>query len=138
MPRFFVTLTSMTIVSGQTLENKTDAKATAVTSTGRFQKSEFHRPLSGYVSEERTVKTRPTLAVQPFEAPTAGNRVEPTFAPPTHERHLGQCRPWVFRRTRKAVCRLLAFQSATDHIFKIVAETSQPSLTFFKSPRLCQ
>ena len=60
MPRFFVTLTSMTIVSGQTLENKTDAKATAVTSTGRFQKSEFHRPLSGYVSEERTVETRPS------------------------------------------------------------------------------
>lgn len=54
----------MAMVSAQTAESKLEAKASVVMSTGRFLESEFHRLLSDYVSEERTVATRPRAVIR--------------------------------------------------------------------------
>ena len=41
--------------------------------TGRFQETKFHRPLSGDESEEMTVASRPFAAGRLFERPKALN-----------------------------------------------------------------
>ena len=61
--------------------------------TGCFQESKFHWPLSGNEFEERTVSSRPTAAGQAVRGSMAGNRVEQSLVAVAQGQQLGHSRP---------------------------------------------